>query len=55
MPIQNKKFELKKKKKKKLREGNDNPLQYSCLLNPMAEEPGGLYRSRAHKEANNSL
>ena len=23
-------------------EGNGNPLQYSCLGNPMAEEPGGL-------------
>ena len=22
--------------------GNSNPLQYSCLGNPMAEEPGGL-------------
>ena len=24
------------------REGNGNPLQYSCLENPWAEEPGGL-------------
>ena len=23
-------------------EGNGNPLQYSCLGNPMTEEPGGL-------------
>ena len=23
-------------------EGHGNPLQYSCLENPMAEEPGGL-------------
>ena len=23
-------------------EGNGNPLQYSCLENPMREEPGGL-------------
>ena len=23
-------------------EGNGNPLQYSCLENPMGEEPGGL-------------
>ena len=23
-------------------EGNDNPLQYSCLENPWTEEPGGL-------------
>ena len=22
--------------------GNGNPLQYSCLGNPMTEEPGGL-------------
>ena len=25
-----------------LGEGNGTPLQYSCLENPMAEEPGGL-------------
>ena len=25
-----------------LGEGNGNPLQYSCLENPMEEEPGGL-------------
>ena len=25
-----------------LEEGNSNPLQYSCLKNPMDEEPGGL-------------
>ena len=24
------------------REGNGNPLQYSCLENPWMEEPGGL-------------
>jgi len=24
------------------REGNGNPLQYSCLGNPRTEEPGGL-------------
>ena len=24
------------------RGGNGNPLQYSCLENPMTEEPGGL-------------
>ena len=23
-------------------EGNDNPLQYSCLANPWTEEPGRL-------------
>ena len=30
-----------------LGEGNGNPLQYSCLENPMdrGEEPGGLYSS----------
>ena len=25
-----------------LGEGNGSPLQYSCLENPMGEEPGGL-------------
>ena len=25
-----------------LKEGHGNPVQYSCLENPMAEEPGGL-------------
>ena len=30
-------------------EGNDNPLQYSCLENLMEEEPGGL-QSRDPKE-----
>ena len=24
-------------------DGNGNPLQYSCLENPMEEEPGGLH------------
>ena len=24
-------------------EGNGNPFQYSCLENPMEEEPGGLW------------
>ena len=24
-------------------EGNDNPLQYSCLKIPWTEEPGGLW------------
>ena len=28
-------------------EGNGSPLQYSCLENPMTEEPGGL-RATAH-------
>ena len=31
------------------REGNGNPLQYSCLENSMEEEPGGL-QSWGHKE-----
>ena len=31
------------------REGNDNPLQYSCLRNPMAEEPDGLQSMRLQK------
>ena len=26
------------------REGGGNPLQYSCLGNPMTREPGGLVR-----------
>ena len=29
-------------RKKKRGEGNGNPLQYSCLGNPMTEEPGRL-------------
>ena len=32
-------------------EGNDNPLQYSCLENFMDREPGGL-QSLGHKESN---
>ena len=31
-------------------EGNDNPLQYSYLENPMDREPGGL-QSTGHKES----
>ena len=27
---------------KSLEEGNDNPLQYSCLEDPVTEEPGGI-------------
>ena len=36
-----------------LGEGNGNPLQYSCLENPMdrGEEPGGLYSSWGLKES----
>jgi len=28
---------------------NGNPLQYSCLGNPMTEEPGGLQFMRSQK------
>ena len=31
------------------REGNGNPLQYSCLGNPWTEEPGGLQFMRSEK------
>ena len=27
---------------KSLEEGNNNPLQYSCLEDPVTEEPGGI-------------
>ena len=30
-------------------EGNDNPLQYSCLENPREGEPGGLQSMRVAK------
>ena len=30
--------------------GHGNPLQYSCLENPMEEEPGWL-QSKGHKES----
>ena len=30
-------------------EGNGNPLQYSCLGNPMDEEPGGLQSTGLQK------
>ena len=29
--------------------GNGNPLQYSCLRNPMEEEPGGLQSMGSQK------
>ena len=29
--------------------GHNNPLQYSCLENPMAEEPGGLQSIGLHR------
>ena len=31
--------------------GHGNPLQYSCLENPWAEEPGGLYSPWGQKES----
>ena len=31
-------------------EGNGNPLQYSCLGNPMDRGGGGLYSPWGHKE-----
>ena len=30
-------------------EENGNPLQYSCLNNPMTEEPGGLQSMGSHR------
>jgi len=30
-------------------EGNGNPLEYSCLENPMTEEPGGLQSTESQK------
>ena len=35
-------------------EGNGNPLQYSCLESPLAEEPGGL-QSMDHKRVSHNL
>ena len=32
-----------------LGEGNGNPLQYSCLENPMDEEPGGLQSTESQR------
>ena len=32
-----------------LREGNGNPLQYSCLKIPWTEEPGGLQSTGSHR------
>ena len=34
-----------------LGEGNGNPLQYSCLENPMMDKPGRLYSPWGHKES----
>ena len=31
-------------------EGNGNPLQYSCLKNPMEWEPGGLQSQRVRRD-----
>ena len=33
--------------------GNDNPLQYSCLENPMDEEPGGVKSMRSQRVRHN--
>ena len=33
--------------------GNDNPLQYSCLENPMDEEPGGVKSMRSQRVGHN--
>ena len=35
--------------------GNGNPLQYSCLENPMEEEPGGLHPMGLHRVGHNSM
>ena len=32
-------------------EGNGNPLQYSCLENPMDKEPGGLLQAMGWQRA----
>ena len=32
-------------------EGHDNPLQYSCLENPMDRKPGGLHSLEGRKES----
>ena len=34
-------------------EGNGNPLQYSCLENPMGEEPGGLQSMGSQRVVHN--
>ena len=34
-------------------EGNGNPFQYSCLENPMEEEPGGLLSMRSQRVRHN--
>ena len=36
-------------------EGNGNPLQYSCLENPMEEEPGGLHPMGLQRVGHNSM
>ena len=33
--------------------GNDNPLQYSCLENPMDEEPGEVKPMRSQRVRHN--
>ena len=32
-----------------LEEGDGTPLQYSCLVNPMEEEPGGLWSTGSQR------
>ena len=34
-------------------EGNGNPLQYSCLKNPMDEKPGGLQSMESQRVGHN--
>ena len=34
-------------------EGNGNPLQFSCLENPMIEEPGGLQSTGLQRARHN--
>ena len=36
-------------------EGNGNPLQYSCLENPMDEEPGRLQSMRSQRVGHNQV
>ena len=36
-------------------EGNGNPLQYSCLENPMTEKPDGLYSPWGQKRVGHNL
>jgi len=38
-----------------LEEGNSNSFQYSCLGNPMEEEPGGLQSTGSQRVRHNLL